>query len=116
MIYNGKITFESNSGSISWLDQLDLKHELYFVIKAYNNWYDEVSNPYVYVYNSDNLVFKTKIRLEDFSVNNGEAYDIYAANPHFVFAHSNGEQLYVITKGTGTGLLHEWAIQTIDFE
>ena len=116
MIYNGKITFENNSGSISWLDQLDLKHELYFVMKAYNSWYDEVYNPYVYVYNSDNLVFKTKIRLEDFSVANGDVYDIYAANPHFVFAHSNGEQLYVITKATGTGLLHEWAIQTIDFE
>jgi hypothetical protein len=33
-----------------------------------------------------------------------------------VFANSNGEELYVITKANGSGLLHEWAIQTIERE
>ena len=114
MIYNGKIQFQSDYGSILWLDQLDRNHELYFVTKAYNYWYDEVADPYVYIYNSDNLTYKEKIRIEDYCVATGDNYDIYEASPRFVFAHSNGEQLYVITKAVGSGLAHEWAIQTID--
>ena len=116
MIYNGKIQFQSDYGSILWLDQLDRNHELYFVTKAYNYWYDEVADPYVYVYSSDNLTYKEKIRIEDYCVANGDNYAIYDAKPQFVFAHSNGQQLYVITKAVGSGLQHEWAIQTIDRE
>lgn len=115
MIYNSTIPLDGDYRSIAWLDQLDLKREIYLV-RQVAGWSNEPGPPFVDIYDSDNLTHKTKIRLEDFSVANGEVYDIYTANPHFVFAHSNGEQLYVITKGTGTGLLHEWAIQTIDFE
>ena len=35
---------------------------------------------------------------------------------YFVFANSNGTELYVITKANGSGMVHEWAIQTIDME
>lgn len=115
MIYNGTILLDGDYRSIAWLDQLDLKREIYLV-RQVAGWSNEPGPPFVDIYDSDNLTHKTKIRLEDFSVANGDVYDIYAANPHFVFAHSNGEQLYVITKATGTGLLHEWALQTIDFE
>jgi hypothetical protein len=116
MIYNGKITLEGSYRSIVWLDQLDQKREIYLVTQAYT-WYDEDPlPPYVYVYNSDNLSYKTKMRLEDYSVVNGDEYMVYAANPYFVFAHSNGTQLYVITKATGSGMVHEWAIQTIELE
>ena len=114
MTYNGKIQFQSQYGSINWLDQLDLNHEIYLVTKAYNSWYDEVADPNVYVYNSDNLAYKEKIRLEDYCVTNSENYDIFDAKPYFVFAHSNGQELYVITKAVSSGLAHEWAIQTID--
>lgn len=113
MIYNGTIPLDGDYRSIAWLDQLDLKREIYLV-RQVAGWSNEPGPPFVDIYDSDNLVFKTKIRLEDFSVANGDVYDIYTANPHFVFAHSNGEQLYVITKANGSGLLHEWAIQTID--
>ena len=114
MIYNGKITLEGNR-NILWLDQLNLKRELYLVAKG--NWYDDDPNPaYVYVYNSDNLTYKTKIRIEDFSVATGDDYVIYAASPYFVFSNSNGAELYVITKAVGSGMVHEWAIQTIDME
>jgi hypothetical protein len=41
---------------------------------------------------------------------------VYAASPYFVFANSNGKELYVITKANGSGMVHEWAIQTIDME
>ena len=115
MIYNGTILLDGDYRSIAWLDQLDLKREIYLV-RQVAGWSNEPGPPFVDIYNSDNLTHKTKIRLEDFSVANGDVYDIYAANPHFVFAHSNGEQLYVITKANGSGMVHEWAIQTIDME
>lgn len=114
MIYNGSITFEDNYNSIAWLDQLDLKKELYLVLKTGSSWYNETNPSYVYVYNSDNLIYKTKRRLEDYTVVNGDETMFYEAKPYFVFSHSNGEQLYVITKAVGSGLLHEWAIQFID--
>lgn len=111
IIYNGSITLEGSYRSILWLDQLDLNHELYLILQS-SNWYDEEPNPpFVYVYNSENLVYKTKIRVEDFSVGTGDDAIVYAASPYFVFANSNGEELYVITKADGSGLLHEWAIQ-----
>jgi hypothetical protein len=113
ILYNGTITLEDNYYSIAWLDQLELKKELYLVIKG-NSWYEESNPPYVYVYNSDNLIYKTKRRLEDYFVVNGENTEYFDASPFFVFAHSNGTQLYVITKAVGSGLLHEWAIQVID--
>ena len=114
MIYNGKVTLEGNR-SILWLDQLDLKRELYIVTKG--NWYDDEPNPpYVYVYNSDNLTSKTKMRIEDFSVVSGDSYEVYVATPYFVFANTNGAELYVITKANGSGMVHEWAIQTLDME
>ena len=119
MLYNGRINFEdSSSGSIRILslDQLDLKRELYFVTSA-DYWYsDDPNPPFVYVYNSDNLTFKTKIRLEDYSVASGTSYSVYDAIPYYVFANSNGAELYVITKANGSGMIHEWAIQTIDMD
>lgn len=115
MIYNGKITFEDNYRSILWLDHLDLNRELYLVITG--NWYyDDPNVPYVYVYNADNLTYKNKMRVEDFSVASGDTYTVYPASPYFVFANSNGTELYVITKAVGSGLQHEWAIETMDIE
>lgn len=112
MIYNGTIALEGNYKFIVWLDQLDLKKELYLIIRS-NYWYDETIQPYVYVYNSDNLTFTTKMRMEDYFVVNGEDIGYYEAKPYFVFAHSNGAQLFVITKAVGSGLLHEWAMQVV---
>ena len=116
IIYNGTLTLEGSYRTIAWLDQLDLKREIYLVTKAISSWYDDEPNPpYVYVYNSDNLTYKTKRRLEDYSVANSEnGNTVYDAIPYFVFAHSTGTKVYVITKADGSGMVHEWAIQTID--
>ena len=113
MIYNGTITLEGNYRTVAWLDQLDLKKELYLVLQE-DSWYNEPIIPYVYVYNSDNLTYITKRRLEDYFVVNGEEIVLFEAKPYFVFAHSNGTRLYVITKAVGSGLSHEWAIQIVD--
>ena len=115
MTYNGSLSFEGGYGSILWLDQLDLKSELYLVLRG--SWYEGDPNPpYVYVYNSDNLLYKTKYKVEDYSVGTDDNHVLYTASPYFVFVNSNGEELYVITKANGSGLLHEWAVQTIDME
>jgi hypothetical protein len=113
MIYNGTITLEGNYRTVAWLDQLDLKKELYLVLQE-DSWFNEPIIPYVYVYNSDNLTYITKRRLEDYSVVNGEEIVLFEAKPYFVFAHSNGTRLYVITKAVGSGLSHEWAVQIVD--
>ena len=113
MVYNGTIALENSYNSIAWLDQLDSRKEIYLVLqKSY--WYNEATPPYVYVYNSDNLTYITKRRLEDYIVVDGENQVSYDACPYFVFAHSDGTQLFVITKAVGSGMLHEWAIQFID--
>lgn len=113
MVYNGTITFEDEYSSIGWLDQLDSKKEIYLVLQKYH-WYDEPTPPYVYVYNSDNLTYITKRRLEDYIIVDGDNLAVYNACPYYVFAHSDGTQLFVITKADGSGLLHEWAIQFVD--
>jgi hypothetical protein len=46
---------------------------------------------------------------------NGEN-NVYTASPCYVFARSNGAELYVITKTNDSGMARDWAIQTIDFE
>ena len=115
MIYNGRMMLENSSTylSIVWLDQLESNHEL-FLLSRYTNWDNEKNRPYVYVHNSENLLFEQKIRLEDYLVPKyGGGVTIYAASPYFVFANSNGQELYVITQAIGSGLLYEWAIQTI---
>ena len=115
MVYNGTLPIEGNYRTIAWLDQLELKREIYLVLLT-ASWYNEPAPPYVYVYNSDNLTFKTKRRLEDYSVDGNDGNSVYAAIPYFVFAHSTGDRLYAITKADGSGMMHEWAIQTIDME
>ncbi|MFW5879591.1 MAG: YncE family protein [Bacteroidota bacterium] len=120
MLYNGKITLESNSShsyaKIVWLDHLETKKNLYLLSSGDNYW-DGANKAYVYVYNSDNLTFKNKIELEKYLVSdNTGGGNFYQAEPYFVFSKSDGEEIYVITKAVGSGLLNEWAIQTINFE
>ena len=115
MIYNGAIPLDGDYRSIAWLDQLDLKREIYLV-RQVASWSNEPGPPFVDIYDSDNLTHKIKIGLEKYAVANGVDYTIYAACPYFVFANSNGAELYVITKANGSGMVHEWAIQTIDME
>lgn len=113
MVFNGAIILEEGYNSIAWLDQLDSKKEIFLVLQK-NSWYNETVPPYVYVYNSDNLTYITKRRLEDYIVVDGDNCMVYDACPYFVFAYSDGTQIFVITKAVGSGLLHEWAIQVID--
>ena len=120
MLYNGKITLESNSsfnyGRIIWLDHLETKKNLYLLSSADDYW-DDANKPYVYIYNSDNLTFKNKIELEEYLVSdNFGGGDFYPAEPYFVFSKSNGDEIYAITKAVGSGLVNEWAIQTINIE
>ena len=116
MVYNGTIPLDGDYyRSIAWLDQLDLTSEIYLV-RNVAGWSNEPGPPFVDIFDSDNLTHKARIGLEEYAVANGTDYTLYEATPHFVFAHSNGEKLYVITKANGSGMVHEWAIQTINLE
>ena len=114
--YNGSIALEGSYTSILWLDHLALRNEIYLVIQGYDWSYGMTYSPYVYVYNSDNLTYKTKFRIEDYVVNTNGENNVYTPSPCYVFARSNGAELYVITKADDSGMAHGWAIQTIDFE
>ena len=116
MVEVGEIVLEGNYTRISWLDHLELRNEVYMVLEGDNNWYDDTqpNPPYVYVYNSEDLTYKTKIRTEDFHLNTEYGPIIQAAEPCFVFAHSDGTQLYVITKAKIPNKDVIWTIQTID--
>lgn len=116
LMYNGKITLESSSyysPSIKYLDHLELNKCLYIISRGGD--YDDPNKPFVYIYNSENLTYKSKKALESYYVTDsyGES-TAYPAEPYFVFANSNGRELYVITKAVGSGLVHEWALQIFD--
>ncbi len=116
LIYNGSISLEVNYAEMKWLDHSSGNGELYIISTSGNNW-DEIYSPYIYVHNSNNLVYKHKFELEKYLVfgNNGGG-GIYDAEPYFVFSNSSGSSIVVLTKAYGSGLLHEWAIQKIEIE
>ena len=119
MVKVGDITLEGNYTRIKWLDQLDLKKEFYLVLQNEVYWYGDAGTtpPYVYVYDSDDLSYKTKIKLEDYWLNfEGYGYQSFVSEPYFVFVNPEGTQLYVITKSTYQDLPEAWAIQTIILE
>jgi hypothetical protein len=116
MVEVGEIALESSYTRIAWLDHLELKNEVYMVLEGgYVEYDNQIPNPpYIYVYNSEDLTYKTKIRTEDFHLNTEYGPITQAAEPCFVFAHSNGTQLYVITKTDIPKKDVVWTIETID--
>ena len=70
--------------------------------------------PYVYVLDAANLAYLNKIRLEDYMIPTLDAQpNIYTVEPFFVFANSNGNEIYVLTKSIDSGLVNDWAVQTV---
>ena len=121
MTYNGTINFEGGTTSfrgIVWLDHLESDKKLFALSLAKDDvWHEKPNMPYVYVHNSDNLMYQKKIRLEDYYVlNHQEDMFVYPVDPYYVFANSDGHELYVLAKSHGSGLEHDWAIQTIRVE
>ncbi|MBS2097908.1 BACON domain-containing protein [Carboxylicivirga linearis] len=117
MLYNGTIQLESEvsyyNASIESLDHSEASKSL-FVISSGEGW-DTNNKPYLYVYNSDNLVFKERISLEGYMVEDNQGSGtVYEAEPFFVFSNSNGTKAIVLTKAIGSGMIKEWAIQTFD--
>ena len=110
MLYNGKITLKSEDpwsyANIVWLDHLEAKKNLY-LLSSGDDW-NSRNKPKVYIYNSDNLMFKEEIELEEYMVSNDfGGGEFYPAEPYFVFANSNGEEVYTITKAVGSGLIND---------
>ncbi len=118
MIYNGTISLQNTNGFIDWLDHSAVKSNLYII--ATNKsifWYDKQNLPFIFVHNSSNLSFKTKIELEKFYVyDNKGVVSTFAPEPYFVFSNSTGNYIYVLTKAVGSGLENEWAIEKIKID
>jgi len=117
MLYNGTIQLESEvsyyNARIQGLDHSEASKSL-FVISSGEGW-DASNKPYLYVYNSDNLVFKERIDLEGYMVEDNQGSGtVYEAEPYFVFSKSDGTKAIVLTKAIGSGMIKEWAIQTFD--
>lgn len=119
LLYNGTISINNvleapYYPSIQWLEHASKKNELYII---YNEGYNMQTYTNIYVYNSENLMYKKKLELEKYMIkdNFGDG-DFYDAEPYFVFSNSKGNSIYVITKAIGSGLLYEWALQEISIE
>lgn len=113
MIYNGRITLpDNNANCFLWIDHSEVNNEFYLIERPS---YDAAKAPFIYIINSDNLIFKRTISLEKYQVTDYQGNTtLYEAEPYFAFANSDGNLLLVITKAVGSGLVHEWAIQRFD--
>jgi len=113
MIHNGTIIFPDISYShIQWLEHSSKAGNLYILVSEYNNSYP--INPFVYIHDASNLVFKNKTPLEKYYVGSNQAsMTEYDAIPYFVFSNSVGDEIVVVTKAQGAGLEKEWAIEKI---
>ena len=116
MLYNGSITLENTYARIMSLDHSSAKNNLYLISSGDDSWNSQ-NKPYIYVYNALNLVYKSKYELEKYLVpdyNGGGTF--YDAEPYYVFCNSSGDNLIVLTKAYGSGLVNEWAIQKFTIE
>ncbi|KIC03948.1 hypothetical protein OA88_00420 [Flavobacterium sp. JRM] len=114
LIYNGTInaTVPEGHGNIEWLDHSSKKNNLYLILSSGYYWPPtRISG--IFIYDSTNLNFKSKLELEKFFVPNNENGVFYDAEPYFVFSNAEATSLFVITKAKGAGLAKEWAIQKI---
>ncbi|MBK8723275.1 MAG: hypothetical protein IPL95_13700 [Saprospiraceae bacterium] len=109
MLYNGTIALESNFAHIMNLDYSTVKNNIYIISSDEDTWTNK-RKPFIYIYNSNNLLFKSKIELEKYLV----GANFYDAEPYFVFSNSSGNSIYVFTKAKGSGLVNEWGLQKID--
>lgn len=112
LTYNGKIDPSSNS-FIKWLDFSTIKNSIY-VIAFEGDYSSQRIIPYIFVYDTSNLVFINKLELEKiFIKDNKGGGTYYTTEPYFVFSNASGNCLYTITKTVNSDLINQWAIQKI---
>lgn len=118
MIYNGTINLQNSNSLIEWLDHSAIKSNLYILSSSVNsNWTRSNNLPYVFVHNSTNLTYKTKLELENFYVYDNKGIPTtYLPDPYFVFSNSTGNNIYVITKATGSSLENKCALEKIKID
>ena len=119
IVYFGKLQFEGSPTTtfshIECFDHSELSRKFFALSQTVNyNFGSRPILPYVYVHDAASLAYLNKIRLEDYMIPNlGAQPDIYTAEPFFVFANSDGHEIYVLTKSIDSGLVNDWAVQTI---
>ena len=119
IVYFGKLQFEGSPTTtfshIECFDHSELSRKFFALSQTVNyNFGSRPILPYVYVHDAASLAYLNKIRLEDYMIPNlGAQPDIYTAEPFFVFANSDGHEIYVLTKSIDSGLVNDWVVQTI---
>lgn len=111
MRFKGRIVLDNNVGQVVSLDHSATTNNL-FVISSRIEFWSNVNLPFLYVFDAVSLSRKKQIKLEKYLVGGF----FYEAEPHFVFCHSNGKQVYVLTAMSEPGMNAAWAIQKIDVE
>ena len=119
IIYCGKLQFEGSPTTtfshIECFDHSELSQKFFALSQTVEyNFGNRPILPYVYIHDATNLAYLNKIRLEDYMIPNPDAQPgIYTVEPFFVFANSGGNEIYVLTESIDSGLVNDWAIQTI---
>lgn len=85
------------------------------VIAAYNTRGSIAINQ-VYLHKTSTLQYLQSVNLENFVVPNTASgqYDYYNAEPFFTFFTGYGDEILVLTKGTGSGLSNPWGLELIN--
>lgn len=93
-----------------WIEHSERSKSLYLIV---NKDYGDVNDHFVYVHDSDGFQQKDKIQMEKYMTTDASgSVTFFDAEPHFVFANTNGEEIYVLTKAVGSDLTNPWALQT----
>ncbi len=102
MYYNGTITIDDGqySHGFSWIDHLERTQSLFVILGDANS---DKNEPFVYEFNSANLIFRRQYPLDALMTYhvNGD-FMLSTPDPQFVFANSNGEEIYVLSLETRT--------------
>lgn len=113
MVYNGSL---ATTNYIRTLYHSAAKNKVYAIEQMAYNWSTEQMSSEIYVFNYSYLNFIEKLSLEKFMTPYGvEGGKLSNAEGYFVFAKSDGSKVYALVKAqAGSGLLNDWAIQSIN--
>lgn len=115
MIYGGTVGLDTTNQTygqykrIMSLAHAPSSNQLY-LISSDTLYKNRPNLPYIWIYNGTNLTYQRKITLTD--AKPGVFTPTSYLEPQFVFAHSNGKQIYVITKAV-EGTVTKWAIKVL---
>jgi len=113
MVYSGKI---ESANPIFWADHSAAANKVFVITSG--TWFGEPTSSRVDVFNGTYLNYLSSYPLEQFFVpSNQTGGKLVNAEGRFVFANQSGTKIYTIVQaGKDSGLLNDWAIQTLEIQ